>query len=184
MFIIKRQQAGKFRKARQGENAGQIVHRSQLRQPNVHKNYLRKQDKKSGYKYSGKIDCFLRREKNHALNSVQSILTKFFFQKTNRDCRWLEVVNLSLLFVCLGGLNKIEQFTVDSTLVKTNMIILLQCFSLTTKYVTVNVPFVTYPMFCKVFLDIVDSHISSDNSCLFLFLGMHNVHVLANPRSP
>jgi len=28
MFIIKRQQAVKFRKARQGENAGQIVHGS------------------------------------------------------------------------------------------------------------------------------------------------------------
>jgi hypothetical protein len=60
------------------------------------------------------------------------------------------------------------------------MVSLLYYFSLSTIYVTVNVPFVTYPMLCKVFLDIVDSRIPSDKLCQVL--GMHNV--LANPRSP
>jgi hypothetical protein len=43
--------------------------------------------------------------------------------------------------------------------VETNMLSLLYYFSLTTIYVSVNVTFLTYPMLCKVFLDIVDAHI-------------------------
>jgi hypothetical protein len=68
-------------------------------------------------------------ERKTTYTKKENTLFRCIFWKTNRNTSQLHVLNSFLFSIHLEGLNKIEQFAVDSASVETNMVSLLDHFN-------------------------------------------------------